>query len=107
MAVPVPSGWCGGSAGLRCRALATRIGLGGPPQIAVNSAALLGDPCMLKCSRGGKWWPGLDSCASATLRGMTAASGMEDGMIDCADPALLQEAFGQAAEMMNNSAGRM
>ena len=45
--VPVPSGWCCGSAGLRCRALATRIGLGGPPQIAVNSAALLGDPCML------------------------------------------------------------
>ena len=71
MAVPVPPGWCGGSAGLRCRALATRIGLGGPPQIAVNSAALLGDPCMLKCSRGGKWWPGLDSCGSATLRGTT------------------------------------
>jgi hypothetical protein len=49
----------------------------------------------------------VSEATKATLRGMTAATGMEDGMIDCADPALLQEAFGQAAEMMNNSAGRM
>ena len=43
----------------------------------------------------------------AILRGMASATGMPEGMIDCEKPELLNKAFGQAAEIMNNAAGRM
>jgi hypothetical protein len=48
------------------------------------------------------------SAATKTLlREMTAATGMSEGMIDCEKPEMLKEAFGRAAEIMNNAAGRM
>ena len=48
----------------------------------------------------------VSEATKAMLRGLTAAAGVEDGLIDCANPALLQEAFGRAAAIMSNTVGR-
>ena len=48
----------------------------------------------------------VSEATKAMLRTLTAATGVDDGLIDCENPALLQEAFGRAAAIMSNTVGR-